>query len=186
MPELEEGATVDEIIVAVNESRDGKVAEHIFETCETEGEAAGIELYSAYREWAGTVKKSAGDSELAGVQAVADSPTAWTSFALDSATLLERDPTDADLKVEEFAPAEESGKFDFTVSVENVKVGPKAMKATLKKTFGLEGATELVPSAFSESNVDIEFGQPEGGNLKFTAEPIDKSAKAFFMKMKVR
>ena len=126
------------------------------------------------------------DGESTGLRAVRDSATAWTSSALESSTLLERNPTDEDLKVEEFKPSGEDGKFDFTVRVEGAHVGSKALAANLKRTFGLEGAAELVPSSFDEANVDIEFGQPVDGNLKFTATPADKAAKSFFMKMKVR
>ena len=149
-----------------------------------EGEAAVVASYNAYRDWAGTVKNDKGG--YAGLVVVRNSPTAWTSFALDSARLLERNPTDDDLRIEEFKPSTEGGAFDFTVSIRDVEVGPLARAENLKKTFGLKGATELVPSAFDEANVDIEFGMPMDGKLKFTAEPLDKDAKSFFMKMKVR
>ena len=127
-----------------------------------------------------------GNGEPVEFRVVRNSPTAWTSFALDQTTLLERNLTDGDLKIEEFKPSTEAGTFDFTVSIKDVAVGPLAMAENLKKTFGLEGAAELVPSAFDEANVGIEFGMPEDGKLKFTAEPLDMDAKSFFMKMSVK
>ena len=127
-----------------------------------------------------------GNGEPVEFRVVRNSPTAWTSFALDQTTLLERNLTDEDLMIEEFKPSMEAGTFDFTVSIRDVEVGPLAMAENLKKTFGLKGATELVPSAFDEANVDIEFGLPMDGKLKFTAEPLDKDAKSFFMKMSVK
>ena len=182
IPDIEGNA--DLAFAVLNGSRDEKLAENFRSARATEGDEAGVALYNAYRDWAGTVKGA--DGKPAGLRAVHDSPTAWTSFALDQTTLLERNLTDEDLKIEEFKPSMDAGTFDFTVSIKDVEVGPLAMAENLKKTFGLEGATELVPSAFGEANVDIEFGMPEDGKLKFTAEPLDKDAKSFFMKMKVR
>ena len=60
------------------------------------------------------------------------------------------------------------------------------MAENLKKTFALEGATELVPSAFDEANDGIEFGLPEKGKLKFNAEPLDNDSRSFYMKMSVK
>ena len=92
---------------------------------------------------------------------------------------------DEDLKVEEFKPSSESGKFEFTVSVKDVAVGSEAAEENLKQIIGLEGA-ESFGEVFKSENVAIKFGQPEDGKLKFTAEPKNKDTKSFFMKMKVR
>ncbi len=184
IPELDDDADVNQVYMALHGSKDDKLVDNILMTCLTEGDVAGADLYNNYRLWAGRARDEKGDP--LGLQAVRNSPTAWTSFALDQTTLLERNLTDEDLKIEEFKPSMDAGTFDFTVSIKDVKVGPLAMAENLKKTFGLEGATELVPSAFDEANVDIEFGMPEDGRLKFTAEPLDKDAKSFFMKMSVK
>ena len=95
-------------------------------------------------------------------------------------------PTDDDLKVEEFRPSATVGSFDFMVRVEDVKIGDKASKDNLKKLFGLEGAESLAPAAFSSENVSLDFREPQDGKLKFTATPAVNSAKAFFMKVKVK
>lgn len=184
IPELDDDADVNQVYVALHGSKDDKLVDNILMTCLTEGDVAGADLYNNYRLWAGRARDENGDP--LGLQAVRNSSTAWTSFALDQTTLLERNLTDEDLKIEEFKPSMDEGTFDFTVSIKDVAVGPLAMAENLKKTFGLKGATELVPSEFEEANVDIEFGMPEDGKLKFTAEPLDKDAKSFFMKMSVK
>ena len=184
IPELEDDVDFNQILMALYGSKDDKLVDNILMTCLTEGDSAGADLYNNYRLWAGRVQDENGDP--VGLQVVRNSPTAWTSFALDQTTLLERDLTDGDLKIEEFKPSSEAGTFDFTVSIKDVAVGPLAMAENLKKTFGLEGATELVPLAFDEANVGIEFGLPEKGKLKFTAEPLERDAKSFFMKMSVK
>ena len=184
IPELGENPDAGEIQVALAGSKDDRLVDNILLTCLTEGDSAGADLYNSYRLWAGRVKDGNGDP--VGLQAVRNSSTAWTSFALDQTTLLERNLMDEDLKIEEFKPSTDVGMFDFTVSIKDVEVGPFALAENLKKTFGLEGATELVPSAFDAANVGIEFGLPEDGKLKFIAEPLQKDAKSFFMKMSVK
>jgi len=156
-------------------AEDPKLAENI--TNETE--------YATFRDWAGKVKKSGGETS-AGPAGVMASPGAWMSYALGQGALLDAAPTDEDLKVETFEPkAGTTGKFDFTVSVKDVEVGPKAAKENLKKVFGLEGAATLDGAAFSSENVAVEFGTPKGGKVKFTAGPKDASSGAFFMKVKM-
>jgi len=140
--------------------------------------------YAAFRDWAGKVK-AAGGSEAVGTASVMASETAWMSFALGQDTLLDVTPTDEDLSFEKFTPSTESGKFEFTVSVKDIEVGSEATKENLKKVFGLEGATTLEGTAFSSDKVDIEFGAPVDGKVKFTAGPKDTDAKVFFMKVKL-
>jgi len=114
-----------------------------------------------------------------------DAPNAWVSFALGQDAFLETPPTDDDLEIEEFVPSTAAGKFDFTVSVEDVEIGSEASKENLKKVFGLEGATSLSSDGFSSDKVDIEFSEPADGKVKFTAGPKDTSAGTFFMKVKI-
>jgi len=151
--------------------------------------------YVAFREWSGTVKDSAGND--AGETGVMLSQNAWVSYALGSETLLEAAPTDADLTVEAFEPKSgEDGKFDFTVSVKDVEVGGAAqteaqkerVKENLKEVFGLEGGTDLTADGMSSKNVDITFGVPEDGKVRFTAGPSagNAGAKAFFMRVRVK
>ena len=58
--------------------------------------------------------------------------------------------------------------------------------ANLKKVFGVEGAGALDEGEFKEVNVDIEFGEPEGGKVKVKATPKDPAAKQFFMRVKMK
>jgi len=55
----------------------------------------------------------------------------------------------------------------------------------LKKVFGLEGGSSL--QGLSSDNVDITFGTPKDGKVKFTAGPSADNADAttFFMKVKL-
>ena len=58
--------------------------------------------------------------------------------------------------------------------------------ANLEKVFGVEGAGALDEGEFKEVNVDIEFGEPEGGKVKVKATPKDPTAKQFFMRVKMK
>ena len=58
--------------------------------------------------------------------------------------------------------------------------------ANLEKVFGVEGAGALDEGEFKEVNVDIEFGEPEGGKVKVKATPKDPAAKQFFMRVKMK
>jgi len=141
--------------------------------------------YKAYREWAATVKDRHGTA-VAGQQAVKDSPNAWLSFALHTDKLIGVAPKDGDLKINDFVPASEAGKFDMTVELTGVEVGTAATAENLKQVFGLEGSSTLDADSFSPSNVAIEFGTPVGGKVKCTVVPVDKTAGSFFMKMKLK
>ena len=70
--------------------------------------------------------------------------------------------------------------------VEGVEVGSAAQEENLKQVFGLEGATSIDPNAFSSGNVDLTFGTPEGGKVKFTAGPKDTEVQTFFMKVRMK
>ena len=52
--------------------------------------------------------------------------------------------------------------------------------------FGIEGGSTLSPQDMSSDKVDITFGTPENGKVKFTAGPKDKTQPTFFMKVKVK
>jgi len=172
IPDIGETPTAADVAAAVADATDPKVTANIDET-----------NYNAFRSWAGTVKAKGGSA--AGSQGVMNADNAWMSYALGQDTLLDVAPTDEDLSVETFEPAAESGKFDFTVSVKDIEIGSEAVKENLKKVFGLEGASTLDGAAFSSDKVDIEFGTPVDGKVKFTAGPKDASAGAFFMKVKM-
>lgn len=170
IPNLGASATEEEIEDALAGTADAKVKANITDA----------KSYAAYETWA-TKVQSAGVP----LKAVKASPCSWQSFALAAPELMQGEITDEDLKVEEFKPSSESGKFDFTVSVKDVTVGSEAVEENLKQVIGLEGA-ESLGEVFKSENVAIKFGQPEDGKLKFTAEPKNAEAKSFFMKMKVK
>ena len=166
IPELPENPTAEDVQSALAGSADSTLLAHVTDAA----------TYNAYREWA--LKIGATD--------VKASPFAWASFATDSAALLAKMPTDEDLKVEEFKPSAMAGSFDFTVSVDGVKIGDKASEDNLKKLFGLEGAESLDAAAFSSENVSLDFREPQDGKLKFTATPMVDNVKSFFMKAEVK
>ena len=166
IPDLGPNATPSEVAAALEGSADEKLAIHI----------ADVMVYGAYREWAVKI----------GAAEVKASPFAWVSFAMDSAALLTKMPTDDDLKIEEFKPSATSGAFDFTVSVKDVVIGDKASVDNLKKLFGLEGAESLDFAVFSPENVALDFKDPKDGKLKFMAAPAVDNAKSFFMKVKMK
>lgn len=170
IPNLGLSATPEEINDALAGTVDAKVKANI----------ADATSYAAYETWATKVRSSG-----VPLKTVKASPCSWQSFALATPELMQGEITDDDLKVEEFKPSSEAGKFDFTVSVKGVTVGSEAVGENLEQVIGLEGATSL-GEGFRPENVAVKFAQPEDGKLKFTAEPKDKSVKSFFMRMKVR
>jgi len=172
LPDIGKEPSATDVAAAVADAVDPKVSANIDAT-----------NYNDFRDWTGTVKVKGGSA--AGAQGVMAADNAWVSYALGQDTLLETAPTDEDLSVETFAPSAESGKFDFTVLVKDVEVGAEAAKENLKKVFGLEGSSTLDGAAFSSDKVDIEFGTPVDGKVKFTAGPKDASAGTFFMKVKM-
>ena len=166
IPELPPSASAAEVHAALEGSADAKLQANI----------ADATVYGQYREWAMKI----------GAETVKGAANSWISFAVDSAALLEKVPEDSDLNIEEFKPAAAEGAFDFTVSVKDVTVGSEATDVNLKKVFGLGGTTQLGVEEFDPDKVALEFGTPVNGKLKFTASPKDKTAKSFFMKMKVK
>ena len=166
IPELPENSTAEHVQSALAGSADSTLLANVTDAA----------TYNAYREWALKI----------GAAEVKASSFAWVSFATDSEVLLAKMPTDDDLKVEEFKPSATAGSFDFTVSVEGVTIGDKASEDNLKKLFGLEGTESLDPAAFSSAKVALEFKEPQGGKLKFTATSAVDNAKSFFMKAKVK
>jgi len=172
IPEVRNDATPAEIANALSGSADVKLAENIVDAS----------TYGQYREWANNVKVKGGSSPV-GAEGVKNSQNAWLSFALGSETLIEPAPTAGDLQVDTFEPAIESGKFDFAVSVKDIQIGSGAAVDNLKKVFCLEGGSSL--QGLSSENVDITFGTPENGKVKFTAGPNAANADAttFFMKV---
>jgi len=183
LPEMD-NPTSEEIAAVLEAAADERLSSNITNASE----------YTAFRTWSGTVKCSDGSS--AGGAGVMAAENAWISYALGSDTLLQSAPTDADLSVEAFEATATAGRFDFSVSVNNVAVGGAAqtdaqkecVKANLKEVIGLEGGTDLTAEGMSSKNVDITFDVPEDGKVKFTAGPsADKAdVDVFFMRVRVK
>jgi len=173
LPDLGENPSVQKIALALDGMSDGKVQMNIVDA----------DQYTRFRLWTMTAKDKNG--QHIGMQAIRNSPYAWLSYALCSEKLVENALTNGQVKVDSFSPTTESGKFEFTVSVDGVFVGDDALKENLKQVFGLEGGSSLEEMA--ADNVDITFGTPVDGKVKFTAGPNAKNAdaKTFFMKVKM-
>ena len=169
IPELSASATTAEVAAALVGSVDAKLAGNITDAA----------TYAAYRTWA---------LGLTGVtpDQVKDSPNAWLSYALDTDALIAAAPKEGDLTIGGFTQGSSAGVFDLSVSISGIAVGDNATAANLAKVFGVEGAGSLDESEFKEENVDIEFGEPEGGKVKIKATPKDPTAKQFFMRVKMK
>ena len=182
IPELPSDATAADVRVALAGSADERLAEYLTD----------ISAYSAYREWAQTVRRSDG-ATAAGKQMVKSSDKTWFSFAVDSPKLVEREIVKDDIKVENFAMSLSGGQFDFTVGITGVEIGNAAKTEYLKTVFGIEGASRLNDNAFSPDNLTLEAVKPEDGKVKITVKlPPPKTgegtdgAAAFFMRAKVK
>jgi len=175
IPDIGENPTPEQIGEVLQGAGDSRIASNI----------TNAEDYAAYRTWALALT-----NETVSAQTVKQSDKAWLSFALGTDALIVKELVSDDLKIESFSPASVEGKFEFTVGVENVNVGAgsiadEMLKANLNKVFGLEGGTSL--QGLSSDNVDITFGAPMNGKVKFTAGPDAKNAdaKTFFMRVKM-
>ena len=182
IPELPSDATAADVRVALAGSADERLVEYLTD----------ISAYSAYREWAQTVRRSDG-ATAAGKQMVKSSDKTWFSFAVDSPKLVEREIVKDDIKVEDFAMSLSGGQFDFTVGITGVEIGNAAKTEYLKTVFGIEGASRLSDNAFSPDNLTLEAVKPEDGKVKITVKlPSPKTgegtdcAAAFFMRAKVK
>ena len=111
--------------------------------------------------------------------------------------------TEGDLKIDGFGRGSEDGIFDLSVSVDGIYVGDGATAANLAKVFGIEGAAELggtsatmrsdgtLDRGFSSDNVEVAFGAPLGGKVKFTVVPKSggegaRLPTAFFFRVKMK
>ena len=139
--------------------------------------------YRRFKAWA----QSTDDGETAVIM----STRAAKSYLFGAKTLLDKELTSDDVKIESFSPTSTDGKFDFTVSVKDVNIGggsveTESLKENLKKVLGVEGAASLTPDAFSSDNIDITFGAPVNGKAKITVSPPAYADNSFFMRVKVK
>ena len=167
LPELPPGATSADVAEALSGAADPRLAANI----------ADVPTYNSFRAWAQAVP--------GGAAAARASTTAWTSFALDAAALLTRQPTDDDLTAVSFAPSATAGRFDFVVNVKNVTVGGGATSANLLRIFGIEGTPTLNAEDFRSENATVDVAAPADGNVRLTVGPVDADSPAFFMRARV-
>ena len=173
-PELDANATTEDVANALSGSVDENLAKNI----------TSVEMYNNYREWALSVKNASGD-EVAGVEAVKASTTAWMSFALDQSKLIANEPVEGDVAIASLDAVAADGSFEFTVNIDKIDVGDGAVEENLKKLFKIEGATSLGNDAnFSSENVEIELAEPVNGDVKFKILPKD-SPDSFFIRAKL-
>ena len=165
IPALGATATKEEITDALAGSADVAVALNVTDA----------ESYSDYEAWASSLSVP--------LKTVKASSYAWLSYSLASPTLLTKDVTTDDLKVESFTPSLGGDGFSFVVGVDGVTLGSTATAEALKGVFDVEGAESLAEDSFDSANVDVKFTSPEDGKLKFSASP-KKSASTFFMRIK--
>ena len=176
IPELSTTATSAEVVAALEGSGDEKLVENITTAAE----------YAAYRVWA---------LGLEGVtqQEVKESPNAWLSYALNTATLIAAAPKEEDVAINAFESAANAGAFEFTVKLDGIEVGENALEVNIRKVFDIEGAANLASgeAGFSPDNVEVNAAAPENGNVKFTVTPNGggegaRRPTSFFFRVKMK
>ena len=176
IPELPANATSLQVASALDGSADTALMSNITNTVE----------YAAYRTWA-----LSATNVTTTAQTIKESTSTWLSYALGADTLIAKELTSDDVKIESFTPASTDGKFEFTVSVKDVNIGGGSvavgtLKENLKKVLGIEGATTLSPGGFSFDNIDITFDTPVDGKARFTVTPPADAGNSFFMRVRVK
>ena len=169
-------ASDDDVAPALAGTADANVAANVTNAAQ----------YASYRVWALSVTNA-----TTTVQMIKESTRTWLSYALGTDTLIDREFTSDDVKIESFAPTSADGKFEFSVSLKDVNIGGgsvavETLKENLKKVLGLEGAATLDLGAFSSDNIDISFEAPVDGKARFTAKPPAGVGNSFFMRVKVK
>jgi hypothetical protein len=145
-----------------------------------------VTQYAAYRTWALSVTNATTTAQM-----IKESTRTWLSFALGADSLIGKELTSDDVKIESFVPTSINGKFEFTVSMKDVNigggsVGVETLKENLKKVLGIEGAATFTPGAFSSDNINITFDTPVDGKARFTVSPPSDAGNLFFMRVKVK
>lgn len=181
-PEIAQTASSETIASVLAGSADDAVVEHV-----TDASA-----YSAFRDWASTVKpaseKKSRDGSPAGAEAVRGSKHAWISFALGSDTLLGGDLKDGDLHVAAFERREdEEGEFYYLeATVDGVSIGSSEavptdqMLKNMSQIFWIEGAATPDVSTFSFDAVDAWTYNPADGRARLGVAPKSASGSFFF------
>lgn len=141
-----------------------------------------VEEYNALREWAQRLE-SAGTATRG---EICVAPTAYLSFALDVAGLVEQ-PQEGDLKVDALVSAVD-GSMDVIFSLDGIEIGNQAAEARLKEIFDAVGSDVLDETKFSSDNVMFSLSPTGDGKMKATISPVDNIANgtSFFMRVNLR
>ena len=179
IPELPAGASAAAVAAALEGSADGRLARNITDAA----------TYSAYREWAQSVKGVDG-KRMAGKQTVKDSSTAWRSFALGLDTLIVREVKSDNVDISAFNAKNGGKQFDFEVEIDGVEIGSSTaipldvLKNNLKKVLEAEGVSTLVgESVFTALDAGIVSVEPANGKARFTVTLPSDSTKVFFLRV---
>ena len=158
-----------------------KAALKSFSDKAVEANIADDSEYEEFREWA--------LESGARADALADSPTAWLSFAL-GLPVLAAELQEGDLVVDGFAPAGENGAMEMVFSLANVAVGRQALASRLQSVFGVVGAATPDKSKFSGSNLSYSLSATEDGKVKAVVTPKTDGdgdpPASFFMQVKMK
>ena len=120
----------------------------------------------------------------ANVEDLTSSQTAWMSFALNAAGLMEA-VNNGDLKIDSITPSDKAVNFDIVFLLANANVGPTAIEARLKTLFGVEGATSLDKNSFASTPLTFSLSPTADGRVKATIAP-EGAPTSFFLRVKVR
>lgn len=141
-----------------------------------------VEEYNALREWAQKLETSG----VATRGEICVAPTAYLSFALDAAELVD-EPKEGDLKVDALESGSNGG-LEAVVSLDGVEIGSNAVEARLKEVFGVVGSDVLDENKFSSDNIMLSLSPTGDGKMKASISPVDNIANgsSFFMRVKLR
>ena len=134
--------------------------------------------YEALCEWAQRLE----DAGSATKSTACTAPTAFLSFALDAARLVE-EPQEGDLKIEALDGAS-GGALEAVVSLDGVAIGSRAAEARLRQIFDVVGGAELDEDGFSADAVSLSLSPTADGKVKVIVVPTAQSGR-FFMRVRV-
>lgn len=137
----------------------------------------GTASYIAFRSWV--------DSKGLSHDLVKDAPNAWLSYALDAPALMAKNLPLAseDVVIESIAPSSiTAGAFDLVVDIAGVEIGEGAR---LADALGVEGAAELIESAFSSEWLSVTLERTADGKAKAITTP-DGAPASFFLRVRVK
>ena len=167
LPALDSAATDNDAKAIVAGLSDVRLSEKIGSSAE----------YAAFRNWV--------DSSELSHALVKGAPNAWLSYALDAPALMARNAPLAseDIVIESIEPSSAAtGAFDLVVDIADAEIGEGARIA---EALGVEGAAELIESAFSSEGLSVTLKRTADGKVKAAVTP-DGAPPAFFLRMRVK